>query len=314
MDELTILRLALPPARLDQHPAAVYLDRLAPGSCRTMTAALDTCARLLAGDTATAEALPWELLQYQHVQHLRTLLEKQYAPATANKCLSAVRGVMREAFHLGLIDAEQYHRIKDIQGVRGSRLPKGRALSAGELAALFRACTGKAGARDAALLACLYACGLRRSEAVGLDVSDYDTVSGALTVRHGKGRKERIVYLTNGARAAMTGWLEVRGSDPGPLFIRILKGGHHMPDRRLTDQAVMVVLAKRAGQAGVKKCSPHDLRRSMIGDLLDAGADISTVSQLAGHASVTTTQRYDRRGEATKMRAAGMLHIPYVAY
>jgi hypothetical protein len=79
----------------------------------------------------------------------------------------------------------------------------------------------------------------------------------------------------------------------------------------LTDQSVLHILKMRAVQASVASFSLHDLRRSIISDLLDAGADISTAQQLAGHSNVQNTARFNRRGEATKRRAAQLLHVPY---
>ena len=132
--------------------------------------------------------------------------------------------------------------------MRGETLPRGRALGAGELAALMGACSkdpGPAGARDAALLALLYGGGLRRSEAVALDLDDYEAESGQLTIRAGKGHKDRTAWVTNGSSLALADWLAVRGDEPGPLFTAIGKGGR-VSQGRLSGQAVHVMLRKRA--------------------------------------------------------------------
>jgi integrase/recombinase XerD len=103
---------------------------------------------------------------------------------------------------------------------------------------------------------------------------------------------------------------ESLGTDPGPLLLPVNKGGR-LQLRRLTPQAVLAACRKRATQADLEHFSPHDLRRTFISDLLAAGADLSATQQLAGHASVTTTTRYDRRGERSKQAAAARLRVPY---
>jgi site-specific recombinase XerD len=300
----------------DQNPARVYLARLAPGSRRAQETALAKIADMLSSGACDADTLPWERLRYQHTAKVRAELVELFAPATVNRYLSALRGVLREAWRLGLVPAEDYQRAADLEGAHGSTLPAGRGLDAGELRALFAACAADpnqtSGARDAALLAVLYGGGLRRAESVTIDLADYEPETGLLTVRHGKGHRERTAYATNGSRDALEAWLAVRGDAPGPLFCPVDKAGR-VTVRFMTGQAVLYMLRRRAEEAGVRKFSPHDLRRSFISDLLDAGADIATVQRLAGHANVTTTARYDRRGEETKRRAAALLHVPFKA-
>lgn len=96
------------------------------------------------------------------------------------------------------------------------------------MAALFADCLADQlphGARDAAILAVLVGGGLRRGEGGELLVGGYDGESASLQVLHGKGNKERVVYLTGGAGAAVEAWLRLRGNDPGPLFCRVNRTG-----------------------------------------------------------------------------------------
>ncbi len=143
-----------------------------------------------------------------------------------------------------------------------------------------------------------------------LDLSDFDPNTGAITVRGAKGGKDRMVYLPSSGIRVVNAWLKVRGVKAGPLLYPISKS-YRVMQRRLTDQAVLYILQKRAQSAVVNSFSPHDCRRTFISNLLDAGVDLVTVCQLAGHASPITTAKYDRRGEVAKRRAVELLHIPF---
>jgi integrase/recombinase XerD len=301
------------PSRVDQHPAAVYLARLAPGSRRAMQQALEVVAGALSGGRATVETFRWAELRYQHAQALRSAVAEKYSPASANKILSALRGVTTEAWRLGQLGAEDRERIAGVAGVKGSSPLRGRALKHGEIAALFGSCDreGAAGTRDAAILALLYGAGMRRSEVVGLRLSDYDAETGALTIRHGKGNKTRTAYATNGAKAAIDSWLSFRGPEPGSLLLAIRKDGSIRQRDRLTGQAVYAALERMCVAAKVAPFSPHDFRRTAITHLLGAGVSIATVQKIAGHASINTTARYDRSDEDAKRKAAEMIHIPW---
>jgi integrase len=305
----------LPP--IDQNPAAVYLASLtSERSQRVMEQALRVVGGLLTGkDTTTVDilAIRWAALRYAHTAALRARLGERYSPATVNRTLSALRGVLKEAWRLGLMTAEEYQRAVDIKNISAQTVPAGRELAQGELLALVEVCKsdGKlAGIRDAAILGLLYTCGLRRAELVALHVEDFDPENGRLIVRAGKGRKQRTVYVQGGALRALNAWINILGDDPGPLFTPILKNDK-IKRHSMTDQSIYYMLKRRGIQAGVREFSPHDLRRTFVGDMLDRGVDIATVANIAGHASVDTTRRYDRRPEETKKKAAEKLHFPY---
>lgn len=298
--------------RLDQHPVTVYLARLGPGSRRAMQTALNTIAHLASQGQCSALEFPWERLGYQHTAAVRAALTQRYAPATVNKQLAALRGVLRECWRLGLMSAEAYQRAADMPAVQGQRLPRGRVVQASELQALFHVCladTSPAGQRDRALIGVMAGSGPRRAEVVALNHEDYSPPTRGLVIRQGKGNKDRLVYVAPGVDLALQTWLEVRGPSCGPLFCPVNRWGGVVL-RRLTDQAVLNILRKRALQAGVTLFSPHDLRRTFISNLLDAGVDLATVQKLAGHANVQTTTRYDRRGEAAKQAAVARLNLP----
>lgn len=297
---------------LDRNPASVYLASLALGSRRTMRDALNVIATWLTNGDADALTLQWAALRFQHTAAIRAKLAQEYSAATANKVLSALRGVLKTSWRLGQMSADDYARAADVQSVHGATLPRGRALASGEIDALMTACAndaGAAGARDAAIIALLRVGGLRRAEICALDLADYDAERGALMVR-GKRNKERAGYVTNGAKDALDDWLAIRGGETGALFCPVSKGGR-IVIRRMYPEAIFNLLQKRAAQACVKGLSPHDFRRTFVSDLLDAGADIATVQKLAGHANVQTTARYDRRGEQAKRKAVELLHVPY---
>jgi len=297
------------PVPLNQHPALVYLGSLGQGSLPTMKQSLNAIAYLLTNGECDASTLNWAALRYKHTSALRTALREKYAPATANKMLCALRRVLKEAARLDLIDPLDHAKAVDFKSIKGNSRLKGRALSKDEIINLINICKADStvsGVRDAALIAILRGAGLRRAEAASLTLVDFNPETGALEVLRGKGGKDRLVYLPKSAISLVKSWIEVRGDEPGPLLCPIRKGGE-MQLRHMCPDAVLKIVRRRAKQAGVESFSPHDFRRTFCSDLLDAGVDIVTVQKLAGHASVETTARYDRRGEEVKRKAVQKL-------
>jgi integrase/recombinase XerC len=150
-------------------------------------------------------------------------------------------------------------------------------------------------ARDQALFEVLYGAGLRISEACNLDVGDVTSEgSGArVIVRQGKGRKDRIVPLGSKAWEAIASYVPERatllaaGRAPDPYALFLTRRG-----RRLGPREARRRLTRREALSGVKRVSPHALRHSFATHLLGEGADLRSIQEMLGHASLRTTQRY----------------------
>ena len=142
--------------------------------------------------------------------------------------------------------------------------------------------------RDRAILELLYSTGMRVGELVGLRLQHVDLLGGVAKVA-GKGKKERMVPIGAPAIRAIHRYLETRGGadhPTSPLFLNLAGG-------RLTDRSVRRILLKYLQQVAVQeRVSPHTLRHSFATHLLDRGADLRSVQELLGHASLSTTQVY----------------------
>ncbi len=155
--------------------------------------------------------------------------------------------------------------------------------------------TGLDALRDRAMLQMLFSTGMRVSELCSMDRNKIDLKRGELSVL-GKGRKIRLVFLSDDAREHIARYLAQRSDVDEALFIRIPKNKNFSKesDLRLTPRSVQRMVRKYAVKAGImgKQVSPHTLRHSYATDLLRNGADIRSVQAMLGHSSVTTTQIY----------------------
>jgi integrase/recombinase XerD len=294
-------------------PAADYLLSLAAGESRRTTKSALNIATRFWRPGATVASFPWTDINRDQMLALRAHLQANHAPATANRCLSAVKQVLGMARRANLIDYAQYARTVDVKRIRGKRLPRGRALSMDEIEKLLSAARAhrspRRRARDAAMIVLLYCGGLRRAELCGLKVEDIiHEANGRVRVRVlGKGNKEREVPLPLGVWPALEGWMRMRQADH-VLFPAIT--ARHQQAGHLHPESVRKILIKLIHSAGIAHASPHDFRRTFISSLLGSSQDISAVQALVGHAQASTTLLYDRRGEAARLSAVDTLALP----
>ena len=182
--------------------------------------------------------------------------------------------------------------VDPTERVRRPRLPKRLPVHLGveDMEKLLGAAGGTEplAMRDRALLEVLYSCGVRASEAVGLDWSAIDPAVGVARV-FGKGSRERVIPIGTDALASLeryrSGWTLPRTDDEA-VFLNA-RGG------RLTSRSVGRIVGRRVAEAGLAaQASPHALRHSFATHLLEGGADLRAIQELLGHASIATTQKY----------------------
>jgi integrase/recombinase XerD len=283
----------------------LYLGNLAPSGRRSMCSLLQQVA-MLNKWSGPLEQMPWLTLRYEDVSTIRAELRQgNKSPNTINTTLAAIRGVLKAGFLSGQFSVLEWQRIQSIDRIPGKSLPAGRQLRSAEITRLFKACQcdPELGIRDAAILAVLAYAGLRRSEVASLDMADYIRRNGQLIVREGKGQRQRELALPMVARSYLRQWLQCRGNEPGPMFCQLAKDGKCKLIHRLSSLRVYGIVKRRASEAGVEPCSPHDLRRTFVTRLLEQGVDFNTTRHLAGHEHIQTTALYDRRHIKTQRQA-----------
>lgn len=217
--------------------------------------------------------------------------------SSINRALSSIRGFYRFASSQGHFDADPFAAVRSLKTDRS--LPD--VLFEREISEILDVIAGEAedfaSVRDRALFETLYSTGCRVSEVVGLNITDVD-VRRRTAIVHGKGNKDRVVFVGREAARAIGDYLPHRGtrsraqtgSDAAALFLNV-RGG------RLTRQGVSHIVEKRLHEAGVQKhITPHTFRHSFATHLLDGGADIRSVQEMLGHESLSTTQIYTHVG------------------
>jgi len=211
------------------------------------------------------------------------------SPATLQRKIACLRSFYRHLRREQILDHDPTAELRPPRS--SGRLPQ--VLSRDEVAQLLGQPQGSSpGAlRDRALLETMYACGLRASEAIGLELSDLDLEARIVRAR-GKGSKERIVPVGRKAVESLAAYLErgrpaLVGIRDEPCVFVNLRGGS------LTRQGLYKIVQRHARSAGLEhRMSPHTLRHTFATHLLSGGCDLRSLQEMLGHADIGTTQIY----------------------
>jgi integrase/recombinase XerD len=229
------------------------------------------------------------LVDARHGDLAAFLASLSAAPTTLQRKLACVRSFYR---HLRREEIIGHDPTADLRGPRRSgRLPQ--VLSREQVSRLLAQPKGTEprALRDRALLELMYACGLRASEVIGLELGDVDEQEGVLRAR-GKGSKERLVPVGRAALAALRAY----GARGRPLLVGLRPEDHlfvNARGRALTRQGLYKIIQRHARGAGLAgKMGPHTLRHTFATHLLAGGCDLRSLQEMLGHADLSSTQIY----------------------
>src|SRR5882672_1491242 len=290
-------------------PAELYIASLTTWQSRK--AAVETLKRLTKLlREPDWETLPWEALRAEQTTYLRSALIRDFSPATARLSISMLKGVLRQAFRMGLMTAEDYQRAILLSSVKGDGPPAGRMLTEGEihcLATYARGLKPPRGPMVEAVFSAALGGGLRREELALLRAQSLSDDKTHLLV-DGKGHRERVQTLPAWAGETIARWLIVRaklGLKTDRLFVQGA-GKSYLTDAPMSVKDVWYLITETGQRAGCAHFTPHDLRRTFASRMLDK-SDLARTQKLMGHKNVATTVRYDRRDAAAADKAVGTL-------
>ncbi len=233
------------------------------------------------------------------------LEQKQYAPATINLRLAAVRRVAYEAADSGLLSSELAAGIRRVKGVRRLEVGVGNWLTAAPGKRLLQdsAPEGLRGKRNHAMLALLMGCGLRRGELLSLTVESIQLREEHWVIADlsGKAGHIRTVPIPTWVKTAIDVWTTAAGIGTGPVFRAINKAGR-VWGHGMTTKVLWEIVREAARRAGIENLAPHDLRRTCARLCHVADGELDQIQFLLGHVSIQTTERY--LGCKQKLRSA----------
>ena len=266
---------------------------------RSYLADLEQLADFLAGKRSNLQrATPRLLREFVSLQAVAN------APATVARRKASIKTFYRFLLREGVISDNPASRLP------GTRLPRNlpAVLTQAEALTLMEArppIDDFRARRDTAILELLYGAGLRVSELAALDLEDVDLSRREVTVRSGKGRKDRLAFFGRPAQEALRPYLAQRPLWAGSATSSALFFG--LRGKRISDRSVRRILDRFAHALG-KPLHPHMLRHSFATHMLERGADIRTIQELLGHASLTTTQKYTHLDMASIREAYAKAH------